>query len=110
MGGTGDLEGGFRDEGRRCLHILDGGNRGAYERGFQRKFLNLPHFEKAYTGRAPFVINIQAAIFDIMAGKRPGRPAMLRHDKLWEIVERCWDQEPEKRPTTSQLLESFRVS
>ena len=109
MGATRDLERWFRDEGRRCFYVRDGDNRGAYERGFRRKFLTLPPFEKAYTGRAPFTINTSAAVFEIIAGNRPGRPAMLRDDKLWEIVERCWDQEPRKRPAISQLLESFRV-
>ena len=44
-----------------------------------------------------------------MAGKRPGRPATLDYDELWEIIELCWAEKPDERPTTSQLLETFQA-
>ena len=66
--------------------------------------------EQIFTGHAPFLSTFPAAVFDIMAGKRPPRPETMRHDGLWEIIERCWSQEPMKRPTASELLEFFRTS
>lgn len=74
------------------------------------KSLSLLAFEQIFTGHPPFVGNYQAAIFDIMSGKRPDRPETLDHEGLWDIMKRCWSQEPEGRPTTSQLLEFFRES
>ena len=66
--------------------------------------------EQTFTGHPPFLINFHAAILEILIGKRPGRPATLRHEELWGIVERSWSQEPMERPTASQLLEVFRTS
>ena len=74
-----------------------------------RSLLTYPPFEKAYTGRAPFPSELIIAMGHITVGKRPGRPATLDYDVLWEIIELCWDKEPGKRPTTSQLLETFRA-
>lgn len=45
-----------------------------------------------------------------MSGKRPRRPETLNKDGLWELIQRCWDQDPGKRPTTPELLEFFRAS
>ena len=70
----------------------------------------LTHFEQTFTGRPPFINNYPAAVYDIITGKRPKRPATLNHEGLWEVVKRCWSQEPKQRPTTSQLLEFFRES
>ena len=109
MAGTGDLERGSRYQGRGYLRICDGDNRGAYEKSFSRKSLNLSLFKKVYTGRAPFPRKVKNAVFNIVFGTRPELPDMPDYDELWRIIELCWDKEPEKRPTTSQLLETFRV-
>jgi len=45
-----------------------------------------------------------------MAGRRPERPKTLHDDRLWEIIEKCWSQEPEERPDASRLLEFFQTS
>ncbi|KAF9644877.1 kinase-like protein, partial [Thelephora ganbajun] len=63
-----------------------------------------------FTGHAPFVKNYQSAIFDIISGKRPQRPHKLHHDGLWQLVQRCWNEQPGERPTSSQLLEFFQTS
>ena len=49
-------------------------------------------------------------MFEIMAGKRPKKPEAVRDNRLWEVIESCWNQEPEKRPFAFQLLEFFRTS
>jgi hypothetical protein len=73
-------------------------------------FLNLPALEQTFTGNPPFVANFQSALYDIMVGKRPQRPGTLGHDGLWELTQRCWNQDPGRRPTTFELLEFFRTS
>ena len=65
--------------------------------------------DKTFTGRAPFLTSYQVAIFDVMAGKRPGRPETMSHDGVWEFTQKCWDQTPGERPNTFKLLESFRA-
>ena len=73
--------------------------------------MNCSKFSKqTFTGRPPFISNYQSALYDIMIGKRPQRPETLTHDGLWGLVQRCWSEQPEKRPTTFELLESFRTS
>ena len=68
------------------------------------------YLEQIFTGHSPFIKNYNSALYDIMSGKRPQRPGTLDHDKLWRFVQRCWDQDPSRRPTTSELLEFFRTS
>ncbi|KAF9644732.1 kinase-like protein, partial [Thelephora ganbajun] len=65
---------------------------------------------EVFTRRPPFGGDYQTAIFDIMSGKRPQRPDGLRYDGLWQLVQRCWNEQPGERPTTSQLLEFFQTS
>ena len=65
--------------------------------------------DKTFTGRPPFATNRQLALYDLMSGKRPGRPEMLSHDGLWKLVEACWDRDPWRRPATLELLEALRV-
>jgi len=73
-------------------------------------FLTFPGLEQTFTGNPPFLTNFHAAILDILNGKRPPRPAILRHEGLWEVMKRCWSAEPRERPTTSQLLQFFQTS
>jgi len=69
-----------------------------------------PAFEQTFLGHSPFGNSYLVAIFGIMTGKRPTRPESLRHDGLWKMMERCWNQDPRERPNSSQLLEFFRKS
>jgi len=65
---------------------------------------------ETFTGCSPFGESYLVAIYDIMTGKRPKRPKRLGHDGLWEMVEKCWNRDPRKRPTCSKLVEFFRAS
>lgn len=63
------------------------------------------------TGDKPFSTfrNETSIIMEVQNGQRPPRPDQtLVHrgldDKLWEIVVRCWAQNPEDRPTASQIV------
>ena len=38
-------------------------------------------------------------------GKRPPRPVHPTFtEKLWELIQRCWDHNPELRPGASEIL------
>jgi serine/threonine protein kinase len=109
VGGTGNLERRSREQGRGCLHIYNGGSRGACHSN--EMFDGRPStFRQTFTGHSPFVATYQAALYDIMSGKRPLRPETLSNDGLWELMQKGWDQDPGKRPTTLEMLGFFRTS
>jgi serine/threonine protein kinase len=59
-----------------------------------------------FTGKAPFYgIAPATAAVGVLAGERPARP---RHpdltDDLWEIMERCWHQEPRYRLDIAEVI------
>lgn len=53
-------------------------------------------------------------MFAVKRGKRPSRPThdLSRtrglNDAIWQIIETCWDQDPDERYTASQVVESLR--
>ena len=43
-------------------------------------------------------------------GVRPPRPTHRGlTDELWELIERCWDADPRKRPEISAVLKTLRI-
>ena len=52
-----------------------------------------------------------AAIFKILDGGRPMRPegALILglSDDVWELVERCWQDDPLMRPDVSEVIKFF---
>nr|KAJ3423004.1 hypothetical protein HK105_004521 [Polyrhizophydium stewartii] len=61
------------------------------------------------TGRAPFFEEPEDEIVKdwIRDGERPPRVSIIP-DTLWEVMQDCWQPDPEKRPTSTQIL--FRLS
>jgi hypothetical protein len=63
------------------------------------------------TGKVPFheLPNDMKVLFGVAAGKRPSRPISCSGtpvlDSLWELLQNCWDGEPEMRPTTGQIVD-----
>jgi hypothetical protein len=69
-----------------------------------------------YTGHAPFGHHghYSKTILDVIWGIRPRRPTPLvapqMTDGIWGVIEKCWDQDPRKRPsmlTVCALLEDM---
>lgn len=65
------------------------------------------------TGHLPlhYLRHEAAVLFGIAQGKRPWRPLAWRdtHEEvLWLLAERCWDADPEKRPTSADLRAFLR--
>lgn len=42
----------------------------------------------------------------IIHDKRPPRPARL-DDRIWTLVQRCWDKDPASRPEVGQIVEEL---
>lgn len=53
-------------------------------------------------------------MFAVKQGKRPSRPSheMSRirglNDEIWHIIEACWTQDPDARPSATKVLEYLR--
>jgi len=67
---------------------------------------------KVFSGEVPFHLhNNQRVISMVIAGERPSRPAVSPEfglsDKLWGMMENCWDQQPAKRPTMTDVCVSL---
>ena len=78
--------------------------------GRSSRIFTLHALAQTFTGRPPFVVNYNAAVLDILNGKRPGRPPRLVHEGLWNIMTRSWSETPSERPTAVKLLEFFQES
>jgi hypothetical protein len=59
-----------------------------------------------FTGAVPFSDSLHvAAVLAITSGKRPQRPTHpTLTDKLWKLVQDCWDQDPRLRPEGLKVL------
>jgi hypothetical protein len=68
------------------------------------------------TGHAPFYeLNAMQAMMKIAQGHRPSRPldsgkiSRVMTDGLWELLDACWKQQPESRPSMSTVLRRLGV-
>jgi serine/threonine protein kinase len=59
------------------------------------------------SGEAPFP-QAKFLILSILSGTRPERPqgdeGKLFTDGIWKVVERCWERDPDERPTAEGVL------
>ena len=67
-----------------------------------------------FSGKFPFYdVHDHVLIRASEQRKRPARPlhAWSRtrglNDDMWHLMERCWDQDPTKRPTASQIVQDL---
>ncbi|KAJ7088699.1 hypothetical protein C8R44DRAFT_443990 [Mycena epipterygia] len=66
------------------------------------------------TGKVPFHEwpNDMAVMFQVADGKRPSQPSSCSGttalDNLWKLVEDCWKDKPDSRPTAVQIVERLK--
>ena len=67
-----------------------------------------------FSGEFPFDDVTEHRLIPILEqGKRPTRPSHARsgtrglNDDMWHLMERCWDQDPTKRPAASQIVQDL---
>ena len=48
----------------------------------------------------------------MLEGSRPPRPAdaSLLSDKIWKVIEICWNQEPQYRPSAESVIEQLPLA
>ena len=68
---------------------------------------------KIFTGRPPFSEFMAPAISSkIIDGERPARPREAQGlgltDSIWNMMVRCWDQDPAQRPTMREAVRILR--
>ncbi|KXN92809.1 Receptor-interacting serine/threonine-protein kinase 1 [Leucoagaricus sp. SymC.cos] len=69
-----------------------------------------------FTGRVPFheIPNPFTVMLTLVRSKdvRPTRPPVTQDsellDEIWQLMEECWDAEPEKRPAIEQVVRRIR--
>ncbi|KAF9555647.1 kinase-like protein [Agrocybe pediades] len=76
---------------------------------------------EVYTGKVPFYEFHRdfVVIVQVLEGRKPTRPQALpsfksqfgftESENMWEIMESCWDREPSRRPTMTQIIQSIRA-
>ncbi|KAF7330803.1 Protein kinase domain-containing protein [Mycena venus] len=60
------------------------------------------------TGKVPFfeILKDAAVIVKVVVeGARPSRLDVISSEELWSLLDDCWHQEPDKRPTTTVILQ-----
>lgn len=73
---------------------------------------------QVFTGVIPFhnSRNDAAVIAAVLSGKRPSRPPQPQAEEVglsssvWALIERCWDQDPRKRPIIASVIEALQIS
>jgi hypothetical protein len=67
-----------------------------------------------FSGEFPFYdVPEYMFISALKQGRRPARPSHALsgtrglNDDMWHLMERCWDQDPTKRPAASQIVEDL---
>jgi len=67
---------------------------------------------QVFTGAAPFSHRSPlATALAIVEGKRPQQPTHPTFtEELWALVQRCWDQDPHRRPDVLEVLNVLRSS
>ena len=65
---------------------------------------------QAFTGEAPFHgIPPTTTAVGILGGNRPTRPGHPDFtDSLWNMVKRCWNQDPQRRPEIAEVVHWLR--
>jgi len=67
---------------------------------------------QVFTGAVPFDSRPSLmAMLAILQGERPPRPSHPTFmEKLWRLMQRCWDPEPHLRPEVSEALQVLTLS
>ncbi|KAJ7572902.1 kinase-like domain-containing protein [Mycena floridula] len=59
-----------------------------------------------YTGKHPFPeyrVDFKVG-HEVSEGRRPSRPPNVFSNKLWDLVEKCWRQDPAQRPPAREVV------
>ncbi|KAJ7895941.1 kinase-like domain-containing protein, partial [Mycena olivaceomarginata] len=62
------------------------------------------------TGKVPFFeISVEMAVaIKVTTGARPSKPKTISPEDIWNLVEDCWSQNADERPTTAVILQRLK--
>ena len=68
---------------------------------------------EVFTGKIPFdKQKNEAVVASILRGSRPEMPkdahAVGLTDEMWKLLQRCWQQDPDKRPTMEEVVRRWQ--
>ena len=68
------------------------------------------YFSQVLTGQIPFRgAHESEVVFLVLEGRRPAKPENASviglSDLLWDLVQRCWDDNRERRPKVAEVVE-----
>lgn len=69
---------------------------------------------EVFTGKIPFgELKNEAVVYRVSRGVRPEMPrnaqAVGLTDDVWTLLESCWQQDPQKRPSMEEVVRRWRV-
>jgi len=69
------------------------------------------HWHKIFAGEVPFHdIRPTTVAVGVLSGNRPGRPMHPSlTDDIWNLIEQCWDHDPQRRPDISDVTSYLRT-
>jgi hypothetical protein len=67
---------------------------------------------EVFTGKVPFGgMKNEAAVISIANGKRPEKPPAAEElgltADMWRFIEKCWNQNPSKRPNITEVVDAW---
>jgi len=69
---------------------------------------------KICTGYIPFhkITRDSTVMLKVVEGSRPPRPAdtSLLSDEIWKVIEMCWNQAPQDRPSAESVIEQLPLA
>ena len=69
---------------------------------------------KIYAGHIPFhrIVRDSTVMKKVLEGSRPLRPAdtSLLSDEIWKVIEMCWNQEPQDRPSAKSVIKQLPLT
>ena len=70
------------------------------------------HRYKVFAGAAPFADSPPTTVaVRVLSGKRPDRPKNPGlTDELWDLIQRCWEGDPLRRPESSEVVSHLRLA
>ncbi|KAJ7057682.1 kinase-like domain-containing protein, partial [Mycena amicta] len=63
-----------------------------------------------FTGYVPFweITKDVAVMFQVLQGKRPKHTPANTPEEVWRLMEQCWTEDPNKRPSARQVVSTLR--
>ena len=68
---------------------------------------------ETFSGAVPFGnLKSEMVVLRVLRGGRPERPrnaqAVGLTDEMWKLLQRCWQQDPDKRPTMEEVVRRWQ--